>query len=298
MGELALVASKFLQSALAPSSRAIYAKVADQLRTFTLSHFDTPHWFPATPQHIIMFISDLLARRRSPATVTSALSSLSYLHKLYDAPDPTAHFLVRKIVLGASKSNPQTDLRAPINPTILSDLMESLRAVCSSAREVTLFRAMFSLMFYGFLRVGEVTDSQNNITLSQVEVSPSAVTIKFVKFKHHQGLPKSVLIREQGIGCPVKALSLYMAIRGSNPGPFFADTNGRPVSSFQFSDIFKRALGYIGLDSAIFKPHSFRIGAATHAFLSGTSMDEIQQMGRWKSQAFRKYIRVDAMKLS
>lgn len=289
------MATNFLQAALAPSSRAIYAKVADQLRSFTRTHFNTEKWFPATSQQVILFISDMLAHRRAPSTVSSALSALSYLHKLYDVADPTANFVIKKIVQGASKTTPQTDLRAPITIASLSDLMDSLRAVCSSAREVTLFRAMFSLMFFGFLRVGEVTDSPNNIAVSHLTLSTASLVIKFVKYKHHQGLPKSLLIKEQPIGCPVKALTEYVRIRGSVDGPLFVDTNFKPISSFRFSDIFKRTLSYIGLDPAIFKPHSFRIGAATHAFLSGASMDEIQLMGRWKSHAFRKYIRVESL---
>ena len=39
------------------------------------------------------------------------------------------------------------------------------------------------------------------------------------------------------------------------------------------------------------------IGAATTAAMRGLSDEEIQRMGRWKSQAFRKYIRITMLHL-
>lgn len=49
---------------------------------------------------------------------------------------------------------------------------------------------------------------------------------------------------------------------------------------------------FIGLDSKQYKGHSFRIGAATHAAQVGFSENAIQNMGRWKSDAVKRYIRI------
>ena len=43
--------------------------------------------------------------------------------------------------------------------------------------------------------------------------------------------------------------------------------------------------------STRYKGHSFRIGAATFAAECGFSDAQIRLMGRWQSDAFRKYIR-------
>ena len=40
---------------------------------------------------------------------------------------------------------------------------------------------------------------------------------------------------------------------------------------------------------------SFRIGAATYAAEQGISDTKIRHMGRWKSDAFKKYIRISSM---
>ena len=41
--------------------------------------------------------------------------------------------------------------------------------------------------------------------------------------------------------------------------------------------------------------HSFRIGAAKHAAKIGKSDDEIMTMGRWKSDSYKRYIRINTI---
>ena len=47
----------------------------------------------------------------------------------------------------------------------------------------------------------------------------------------------------------------------------------------------------MGLSAVGFSPHSFRIGAATSAAIGGMSIENIQNMGRWRSSAVNSYIR-------
>jgi hypothetical protein len=47
----------------------------------------------------------------------------------------------------------------------------------------------------------------------------------------------------------------------------------------------------------MYKAHSFRIGAATHAASRGYSDQDIQIMGRWHSDAFKKYIRIPVLQI-
>jgi hypothetical protein len=56
------------------------------------------------------------------------------------------------------------------------------------------------------------------------------------------------------------------------------------------------SLKFAGLNVKNYKSHSFRIGAATTAWAKGFSEEQIQQMGRWNSEAFKKYIRIPLFK--
>lgn len=46
-------------------------------------------------------------------------------------------------------------------------------------------------------------------------------------------------------------------------GPFFCHINAKPLTKYQFTSLLHKAVKFIGLDTSIFKSHSFRIGGAT-----------------------------------
>ena len=50
-----------------------------------------------------------------------------------------------------------------------------------------------------------------------------------------------------------------------------------------------------GTDGVI-RPHSFRSGVASEMGLRGFSDSEIQAQGRWTSQAFKAYLKLDRLK--
>ena len=66
---------------------------------------------------------------------------------------------------------------------------------------------------------------------------------------------------------------------------------GRTVTRYQFSVVLYQALRGMGIDSSKIKTHSFQIGAASCHFERGTPHEGIKRVSRWKSDAFKTYIR-------
>ena len=95
--------------------------------------------------------------------------------------------------------------------------------------------------------------------------------------------------------CPLHALTQYCKVRGSVNGPLFCFPHATPVTVSQFNTELQRCLSFCGLDSVHYKSHSFRIGAASHAAEMGFTDAQIRTLGRWKSDAFRLYIRNEAL---
>jgi hypothetical protein len=54
----------------------------------------------------------------------------------------------------------------------------------------------------------------------------------------------------------------------------------------------KKCLHTLGIEETQYASHSFRIGMATTCAMKGVSDDQIKMYGRWKSDAYARYIRI------
>ena len=78
-------------------------------------------------------------------------------------------------------------------------------------------------------------------------------------------------------------------MRGSNSGPLFCHFEGSVIKTEVFTQQLNGALDFCDLDC--YKSHSFRIGAASLAAENGMTDAQIRGLGRWKSDAFKLYVR-------
>ena len=93
--------------------------------------------------------------------------------------------------------------------------------------------------------------------------------------------------------CPVKAALRYLEMRPKGGEAFFCSYGTISITTYKFGTIVKRCMEYSGLPAAKFSSHSFRIGAATTAAMTGFSDAQFQHMGRWAFVAHLRYIRLD-----
>ena len=92
--------------------------------------------------------------------------------------------------------------------------------------------------------------------------------------------------------CPVDAIIRYIAHRTKlRPGPPFVTSTGTPLTWAYLVSNLKAALSRAGLDDSLYNGHSFRIGAATTAAAQGLEDSLIQTVGRWRSDAYKVYIK-------
>jgi site-specific recombinase XerD len=84
----------------------------------------------------------------------------------------------------------------------------------------------------------------------------------------------------------------YLPERGYHNGPLFCHVDGSYLSRFQFNKVLERTVTFVDDTISNVKSHSFRIGGATNAICKGIPYEKVQEMGRWKSHAAKKYIRV------
>ena len=242
------------------------------------------------------------------STARSYVSALGYCHRLAGYSDPTKVFWVLEMLKGCTKMGMRVDTRLPITLPILLSIVDNMPSLCSTLYESRLYQAMCTTAFFAFLRVGEITICPRSPFALQIEqlvkledqaggILGLKITFRDFKHSYNKGDVSLTLSRRSDI-CPVQILFDYLSLPGFSNGPLFMTPNGTAVSRHSFTQILSLVFQRCGLDSSKYKGHSFRIGAATFAAENGFSDVQIRAMGRWKSDAFRKYIRVPSLSSS
>lgn len=258
------------------------------------------------PGIVMQFLTSLYISGLSTASVTSTLSALNYINKLTGSPDLYQNFCLSRLLKGMKSVNPSKDTRLPITPEILTKLCEAVSKIFNDGYQKSLLRAMFLLAFYGFLRIGEIsceassTNNKNLLHLHNINVDKTskAMVISFTDYKHKttSNSFNLAISPQTGGQCPVKAMVEYLKVRGHLPGPLFL-FHGMPVRRSYFTSSLHKLLKYLKYNTDLYKTHSFRIGAATTAIARGLSADQVKLMGRWKSDAYKSYIRVKSISM-
>ena len=160
-----------------------------------------------------------------------------------------------------------------------------------------MFKAAFTLSFWGLLRIGEITLSKGNnagqiLAVDDVKLTLDKLVIH-LRFSKTDQTGKGVSIEIPKITgstiCPFLNVSEYLAIRPKSTATksLFCHYNGTILTRQQFSALLSNSLKFSGIEA-----HSFRIGGATALSFTGYSDEEIQSRARWRSAVFKSYIRL------
>jgi hypothetical protein len=170
--------------------------------------------------------------------------------------------------------------------------------------------AAATIAYAGFLRSGEFTyeakDLRNKRAFQNTSLLRSDITFSDLDEHVILSLKRSktdydhvgvdIIIAATGTPtCPVQALRRLFE-EDSQPidSPLFR-LSSRPLSYRKFVSTVRQRLQESGIaDSEEYSGHIFRRGAATQAKANGMLNEDIQRLGRWSSEAFRRYIDTDA----
>ena len=186
----------------------------------------------------------------------------------------------------------------PITKELLHKVIAILPSFCSSQYETKLFKAAFSLAYHGLLRVSEFAcvqgDNSHVLSYKDVIIRENLLQV-FVSSSKTDQFGRGTLInihRQLDIHtCPYFLIQEFAKVRPLLQGVLFCHFDGRPITRTQVVAVLKKALSCIGVNHQGYSSHSFRIGAATSLSMLGFSDNMIMQAGRWKSDAYKSYLR-------
>ena len=306
----------YFEAGIAPSTARTYnagiSKYVDLCSKLSVSPT------PTSEQLLCRFVTSLARDNISHNTMKVYLAAVRQYHiqRGHVMPQIDSMPKLSQILRGiriSRAADPQMisrPLRHPVTPEILRQIRQAWEKEGLNSDKVMLWAA-FLLAFYCFLRSGEVCvavgedfDEHRDLTPQDIAIDNVSnpqmlkVHIKCSKTDPFRAGTDIFIARTKDDLCPVAAMLAWLVKRGRTPGPLFRFQSGHPLSRSIFVRSFKQALASANIDPNGFTGHSFRIGAATSAANKGMTDTQIKQLGRWKSDAYQRYIRPSPQRLA
>jgi len=173
----------------------------------------------------------------------------------------------------------------------VQDLRRILSKLDMRQQEDQCFWCMLTTGFYGLLRLGELTkhiDPRRHLRPNDVKLHEEGFYLKLAASKTDQNfVGTTIFIKRTGdLTCPAAAMHFWLSNRSKNQEFLFYTRNGIATRSW-----FIKQLHRVTERSRQLSGHSMRRGGASWAAAIGYTHDQIMQMGRWSSNAFRVYLR-------
>ena len=263
---------------------------------------------------VTLYATYLVHNGRQSSTVKSYISAIKSVLR-----DDGYNLNENKVVLHSLTRtckllNDKVHTRLPISLKLLKVMLFELTRFFSEQPYLKLlYRAVFSLAYYGMFRAGEIGLSDHTIKASNVHMGENKNKILVVlhSSKTHgaESRPQQVKITEKYSNdyltsvqryrvhrhfCPFTMLQDYLSIRGhyaSIDEPLFIFRSGQPLQPQQIRKTLIGILNALDLDSSLYGVHSFRIGRCTDMFKWGCSIKFLKKVGRWHSSAIYRYLK-------
>ncbi|XP_062498400.1 uncharacterized protein LOC134175951 [Pezoporus occidentalis] len=225
----------------------------------------------------------------SPSKALVYVAGLAYLSKLTGNSDPLGDPIIHFMVIGLKRqAGILRDKYLPVTIEVLRSLLGALESVCITHYECLLFRALFTVAFFGALRIGEMVAKHRGVLQPELlHLSDLQLMERRVAF-HLRNSPVgqerhviSLGLSEEPWVCPVLAVQNYMIVRSQLEGPLFIHLDNTTVTKRDFLTVLRGALQLLGLCPEQYGVHSFWLGTAVTAACCGYPWEDVTRLARW-----------------
>ena len=295
-----MMVRRYLLSSLAPSTLLTYRS---GMRSYQLFCTQTRNFmFPLCESQLQRFAVSL-ANRISYRTIKVYLCGVQFCSTMIGRHEIIASYSRLYYVLRGIR-RVQGDRfhrvrRLPITYHDLTVIATRVNLQLYTPYQSLMLRTASALAFFGLLRCSEYTSSRRtsydpDSTLLTSDITfNTEFTIMYVAIKSSKTDPFRVgcTIRVAAVSgplCPVSLMREYLQSHPSGTGPLFVWSTGRYLIRSDIVILLRRCFP----NNIRLNTHSFRIGGASAAASAGVPDSQIQLLGRWSSDAYRRYIHV------
>ena len=301
-----LPSSSLVRSALDRTKNAFRPSTMNAHRTHLRTYLSFTTFMSLSPipsvHSLLAFMEYLYANSLSHKVIHNYISSIKSAAKRFHWPiPPFSHHLVTSFLRSISINS-----TLPPTPRGVFDLsaLAAISRACSILDDPDLFRAVFLVAFFAFLRMSNVAphsrfkfDPLRHILRQDVIFQdPGAhILIKWTKTLQDRSAHHFVQIPalSNKTLCPVSAIQKVLTSR-QLPGtsPLFSHKNipYHPVIDTTIRDSLRKVLSHLGIPLLGHGFHTFRRSGATLAYDNNIQLQHIMAHGLWRSATVWTYL--------
>ncbi len=245
--------------------------------------------FPAAPETVALYITDLAGRGLKAATIQRRLSAIGQLHQEAELEDPTKAKLVKNTYKGLVREiGTYQEGKAPILTPTMRRILKGFAGEKGPA--AIRDRALLLLGLSGGYRVGELAI----LRAEDVELQDRGAVMLLRRSKTDQtggGFYKGIPHGNHAETCPVAHLGEWLALLPGGEGPLFRGVDrhgniaGKQMASDSISRVVKKRARAARLDPGRYSGHSLRAGFVTAASEGGAHDADIMRQTAHRSLA-------------
>ena len=252
---------------------------------------------------VLSFIEFLIYNGLSHNSIAAYVGAVKAKFLVYNLPiEMFQHQWVRMILKSTSRNLPACHR---IKGILSIAELRKLVNICDSMHNGYVYKALFLLAFFAFLKLSNLVPSSINMYdklrhLSRGDFiivnNQAFVIIKWSKTLQAQSDHAVIQLPTLGSSelCPVKAIKCMMDKVPLPPhSPMFVLPCGGShvcLTESKVRKTLKDIINHMGLDPLTLPFHSFRRSGASWAFANNVAIQEIQSHGTWSSEAVWRYI--------
>lgn len=253
-----------------------------------------------------IYAAHLVDNKKQSSTVRTYLTAIRQILRLADIEIQEDKYLLSSLIRACKIKNDLLYIRMPIQLPLLKALIRKTQEYYAEQKGqiylATMLKAMFSMAYFGLMRVSEITSGSHPVKAPDVRYAKNknkvVITLHSSKTHTIADQPQHITISGQpdmGSICPVKLIDEYVKLRGGiaqkETDPFFVYQDNVAVTPNQFRACLKKLLKKIPVDITLYDTHGFRAGRAVDLHKLGNSIERIKTIGRWVSDSIRVYLK-------
>lgn len=174
---LQITVNHLLSNSMALNTFCSYSRTLGLFNQFrNIAQYE--YTWPIPVEHIVSYIAYMYQQKLSHSTISCYIAGLGFYSKINNMEDNTQKIVIRKMIEGVKRTTKsQSYTRLPITKVLLGKLLNIFPVVTKNNFELQLFRAVYSLAFYGFLRVGELTTGGKKTIQTMLLRIPKSIQI-------------------------------------------------------------------------------------------------------------------------